>query len=222
MKRNKFLITGFIILVVGIIFIQNKYLKVYQQEKDEKQQIEDILLEKNMDHETTELLNHELLQTEDSSSTESEIISDSVDDSKFLCANDNTETYDCIIKIPDINLEKFVYTGIQREKHLENYELITACSDMEYSNGGNYIICGHASRLYGHSLNRLHELEIGDKIYIEDNDFNDEYHITCVTYEDRNKTKDYYTQTSQNIITIVSCAKNISKESYIVIQAAKN
>ena len=38
----------------------------------------------------------------------------------------------------------------------KNLFLITADAHMRYKNGGNYIICGHASKLYGHSLNRLH------------------------------------------------------------------
>lgn len=129
---------------------------------------------------------------------------------------------DCILIIPDIDLEKIVYTGKNREQHLENYELITASENMKYKNGGNYIICGHASKLYGHSLNRLKEVKKGTKIQIRTKEKNEEYIVNQVTYENMNQTSKYCNQTQNNTLTIISCAKYISKESYIVIHAKKN
>ncbi len=126
---------------------------------------------------------------------------------------------DCIIEIPDIDLSKIVYSGNDRLKHLEKYELVTAASDMNYSNGGNYIICGHASRLYGHSLNRLREVYKGTLIRIWANYEVDEYEVNRVFYVDMNDTNEYCKQNNQKELTIISCAKYISKESYIVIKA---
>ena len=128
---------------------------------------------------------------------------------------------DCILMIPDINLEKIVYTGKNREEHLKNYELITASENMKYTNGGNYIICGHASRLYGHSLNRLKEVKKGTKIQIQTKDKKEEYIVNEVTYENMNKTSEYCNQTMNNTLTIISCAKYVSEESYIVIHAKR-
>lgn len=126
---------------------------------------------------------------------------------------------DCILSIPAINLTKIVYTGKNRNEHLENYELVTADDNMKYSNGGNYIICGHASKLYGHSLNRLKEVKKGIIIKIQTRDKEDEYTVTEVTYENMNKTSQYCNQTQENTLTIISCAKYISNDSYIVIHA---
>lgn len=126
---------------------------------------------------------------------------------------------DCILMIPDINLTKIVYTGKNREKHLENYELITANDTMKYQNGGNYIICGHASRLYGHSLNRLKEVKKGTIIQIQTKDKMDEYIVNQITYENMNQTNQYCNQTQENTLTIISCAKYISDDSYIVVHA---
>ena len=145
-------------------------------------------------------------------------------------SNNNVDNYedsiiddsDCIIEIPAINLSKIVYTGKNRENHLNNYELVTAASDMKYSNGGNYIICGHASRLYGHSLNRLKELNKGIDIYIISGNKKEKYIINKVYYIDMNKTDEYCKQTNSKELTIISCAKYISKESYIVIKAVPN
>ena len=133
--------------------------------------------------------------------------------------NNNSE--DCIIEIPDIDLSKIVYTGEQRENHLANYELVTASSDMKYINGGNYIICGHASRLYGHSLNRLKEVHKGTLIRIWAKYGLDEYEVKKVYFDDMDKTSDYCRQSKTSEITIVSCAKYISANSYIIVKATK-
>lgn len=126
---------------------------------------------------------------------------------------------DCILSISDINLEKIVYTGKEREFHLKNYELITANADMQYKNGGNYIICGHASRLYGHSLNRLQEVKKDTIIEIISKNKTERYIVNKVNYENMYETSRYCNQTNEKTLTIISCAKNISRESYIVIQA---
>lgn len=126
---------------------------------------------------------------------------------------------DCILSIPDINLEKIVYTGKQREMHLKNYDLITADANMQYENGGNYIICGHASKLYGHSLNRIQEVKKGIKVQIQAKNKTEQYIVNKVEYKNMYETSQYCNQTSEKSLTIISCAKNISKESYIVIHA---
>ena len=145
-----------------------------------------------------------------------------------LGVSDNHKNYknshkgDCILSIPDIELEKIVYTGANRLEHLKEYGLATAADNMHYANGGNYIICGHASRLYGHSLNRIREIQKGTLIYIKTSDCIDRYIVDKVTFENMNETDRYCNQTLEQRITIISCAKYISKESYIVIQAIPN
>lgn len=129
------------------------------------------------------------------------------------------QSEDCILSIPDIGLEKIVYTGRQRELHLKNYELITADANMQYKNGGNYIICGHASKLYGHSLNRLQEVKKDTIIEILTKNKTEQYIVYKVNYVNMYETSQYCNQTREKTVTIISCAKNISKESYIVIYA---
>lgn len=139
----------------------------------------------------------------------------------FLAKPDNKEKWvgDCILTIPDINLEKIVYSGDNRLEHLKEYGLATASDTMEYKNGGNYIICGHASRMYGHSLNRIKEVKKGDTIYIKTRNGSDRYIVKQVRFENMNKTSRYCNQTETRQLTIISCAKYVSKSSYIVITA---
>ena len=135
--------------------------------------------------------------------------------------NNHNNDKDCIIEIDEIGLSKIVYNGNNRQKHLDNYELVTATSDMNYSSGGNYIICGHASRLYGHSLNRLKEVHKYALIRIWANKSVDEYVVDKVYFEDMDKTDEYCRQTNKDQITIVSCARYISSNSYIIVKANK-
>lgn len=138
----------------------------------------------------------------------------------FITEKNTTEWKgDCILIIPDISLKKIVYNGVNREKHLEQYKLVTATDNMKYQNGGNYIICGHASNLYGHSLNRINEIKRDMILYIKTQDNLDEYIVSDVSYKNMKYTSEYCNQTDEPTITIISCAKYISKESYIIIHA---
>jgi sortase A len=129
------------------------------------------------------------------------------------------ENIDCVIRIPSIDLEKLVYTGTSRLSHLESYELITASEDMRYVNGGNYIICGHASRIYGHSLNRIKELKTGDLIYVDTKNGTETYTVYKISFVNRDKSCEYFFQTDVSTLTIISCARYVSDNSYIVVQA---
>jgi LPXTG-site transpeptidase (sortase) family protein len=148
--------------------------------------------------------------------------SDSYTPKKQQTGNAVTVDKDCIIRIPDIDLEKIVYTGTNRETHLSRYELITASDDMQYMNGGNYIICGHASRLYGHSLNRIKEVQKGSLIYIESQQGIDTYTVNNVSFADRYHSSEYYNQSDEAMLTIISCARYVSDTSYIIVQAKLN
>lgn len=221
-----------IIIISNLIFFRT-YMDVYEKEVVERHDIEQIILPYNnfqiespfvypdfwndipihipidMKNESEKYNNK---NTTDVVNESEKTIERSTDEKK-----DNL--YDCILVIPTIDLKKYVYSGKNRDWHLEQYELVTASDDMQYCNGGNYIICGHASRLYGHSLNRLKELQVGDNLYIQSFEHIDKYKIDTIEYCDRDYSEKYYVQTNQPIITIISCAKNVSANSYIIIQA---
>ena len=232
-KRNKItrLFLLFAVIVITFYLLVPYYL-IYCRDLKEKKVIAD-LRQSNFSDEILKHANNNHISYYKNSFDEGNIKEKSPDSQKKDSDNnipDENQTSkvsqsewigDCILIIPDISLEKIVYTGNNREQHLENYELITASPDMKYINGGNYIICGHASRLYGHSLNRLKEVKKGTKIQIQTKDKTDEYIINKVTYENMNQTSQYCKQTIENTVTIISCAKYISKESYIVIYAEK-
>lgn len=211
--HKKYLVVMFFTIIV--LYNIYCYNMVYQNEQLEKSQIHSI--ETKLYQEELPNLNERLQSASPSGNTSTQNTQESVD-----TETDNKKQLwkgDCILFIPEINLEKIVYTGTKRTEHLKQYELVTASDNMQYKNGGNYIICGHASRLYGHSLNRIREVKEGNLLYIQTKQQLDEYVIKKVFFVDMNNTSKYCNQTSQQTVTILSCAKYISKNSYIVIQA---
>ncbi len=207
------MIVSFTILILYYLYCYNM---VYQNEQLEKNQIH--LIETKLYQEDLPNLNEKLQSV---SSEETGIKNTQNGQEAANNTYDKKELWkgDCILFIPAINLEKIVYTGSKRMEHLNQYELTTAADNMQYKNGGNYIICGHASRLYGHSLNRIKEVKEGNLLYIQTKSRLDEYIVKKVFFVDMNQTSKYCNQTSHKTITILSCAKYISKDSYIVIQA---
>lgn len=206
------IIIFFTILVICYTYYYNM---VYQNEQLEKNQIH--LIETKLYQEDLPNLKEQLPPVSPSENTSIENTQETAGDD--LHGKKQLWKGDCILFIPEIHLEKIVYTGTKRTEHLKQYELITAADNMQYKNGGNYIICGHASRLYGHSLNRIREVKEGNLLYIQTKNQLDEYIVKKVFFADMNNTSKYCNQTSQKTITILSCAKYISKDSYIVIQA---
>lgn len=208
------MIVSFTILILYYLY---RYNMVYQNEHLEKNQIH--LIETKLYQEDLPNLN-EMLQSVSSEEAGIKNTQNSQETANHD-PHDKKELWkgDCILFIPAINLEKIVYTGSNRMEHLNQYELTTAADNMQYKNGGNYIICGHASRLYGHSLNRIKEVKEGNLLYIQTKSRLDEYIVKKVFFADMNQTSKYCNQTSHKTITILSCAKYISKDSYIVIQA---
>lgn len=212
-QHKKYLVIIF--FTVLVLYYVYRYNMVYQNEQLEKNQIH--LIEAKLDQENLPNLNKRLQPVSPSEKTGIKNTQKPADNE--LHGKKQLWNGDCILFIPEIHLEKIVYTGIKRTEHLKQYELITAADNMQYKNGGNYIICGHASRLYGHSLNRIREVKEGNLLYIQTKSQLDEYIIKKVFFADMNNTSKYCNQTSQKTVTILSCAKYISKNSYIVIQA---
>ncbi|MGN0153766.1 MAG: sortase domain-bontaining protein [Lachnospiraceae bacterium] len=228
MRKRRKILWGVIWLVILCIVILYciLYYRIYLREQKEHDYIKhyQLLYNNDLDLEgykddkkTSQLSNIDFYNSLQTSN-----VNYDVEEKKYnshFPSNTMENDKDCIITIPDINLEKIVYTGSQREEYLKDYGLITANPDMRYKNGGNYIICGHASRLYGHSLNRLHEIKKGSLIQIQTEYNIDQYIVNEVYYENMNNTSRYCNQTNDRTITIISCAKNVSRESYIVVHA---
>ena len=228
-----------LIMVISCIYYIHSYIKVYNAEQQEIKQIDAILLDWTKQLNNTETTLFYEGNNDDSNNIKDNLDEynkgvqeryneysdmndvDKVNDTSAIDSNNKSkdlDVADCILIIPSIDLKKYVYTGKQREVHLEQYELITATDDMKYQNGGNYIICGHYSKLYGHSLNRLKEITRSDDVIIWKNNKKTKYKVSSITYVNMNNTEQYCKQSKEQQITIISCAKYEGANKYIVVK----
>lgn len=114
-------------------------------------------------------------------------------------------TIDSILVIDKINLKKAIIRGEYNDYNLEKYYFVTADQESVLSED-NYVIYGHCSQTYGHSFNRLEELEVGDTFYLIQEDTVFFYTVNEVRRELREDAADYL-ETGENTVQLLSCEK---------------
>lgn len=118
---------------------------------------------------------------------------------------------DSVLVIDKINLKKAVIRGNSMDDNdfnLSLYYFVTA--DLSTDLEGNYIIYGHSSQVYGHSFNRLDELQKGDNFYLIQNGVRYDYQVEAVDRALRSESRPYFPDLEQRI-TLVSCEKHLEK-----------
>lgn len=116
---------------------------------------------------------------------------------------------DSILVVDKINMEKAIIRGNTPEDNdfnLDRYYFVTA--DQTMGLDGNYIIYGHCSMTYGHSFNRLDELEVGDCFYLIQNGMKYDYEVEAKDKVLRAQSNDYFLEMEKRV-TFVSCEKRI-------------
>lgn len=112
---------------------------------------------------------------------------------------------DSILVIDKINLKKAIIRGEYNDYNLDRYYFVTA-DELAVLGRDNYIIYGHCSRTYGHSFNRLEELEVGDEFYLIQGDRIYDYAVSKVCRELRENAPQYL-NTGENTVQLLSCEK---------------
>ena len=107
--------------------------------------------------------------------------------------------------IDKINLKKAIIRGEYNDYNLDRYYFVTA-DELAVLGRDNYIIYGHCSRTYGHSFNRLEELEVGDEFYLIQGDHIYDYAVSEVRRELRENAPQYL-NTGENTVQLLSCEK---------------
>lgn len=116
---------------------------------------------------------------------------------------------DCILVIDKIDLRKAIIRGPYNDYNLNRYLFVTA-DQTSILGTDNYVIYGHCSRTYGHSFNRLEELEAGDTFQLIQGNITYEYAVTRVQRELRENAAPLLS-TGNNTVQLVSCEKKIAK-----------
>ena len=131
---------------------------------------------------------------------------------------DYSGTIDCVLSIPQIDICRVVITGGDMDYNLDRHLFVTMQQNMVYGES-SYVIGGHQSFIYGHSMNRLEELDIGDSIYIIKDDISYEYEVIEKDMEQWGvDDKDYGADVRK--LAIYTCRKQKERpKPYIVVRA---
>ncbi len=112
---------------------------------------------------------------------------------------------DSILIIDKINLKKAIIRGEYNDYNLDRYYFVTA-DQLAVLGRDNYIIYGHCSQTYGHSFNRLEELEVGDAFQLIQGTHTYDYVVSNVRRELRENASQYL-NTGENTVQLLSCEK---------------
>ena len=126
---------------------------------------------------------------------------------------------DCILKIPSINLEKPIYNK-KTTTYLEKYYLVTAYDNMNFKEGGTYIIYGHNSYVENVSFQKLPRIKLNDTVIIEYQNKDYEFVVTEIQTANTEQISDYFIQ-AENKIVLVACTNQSTKTNpeYFVVVA---
>ena len=223
--------------IFGIIFIKLKVLEnVKLTEKDEiaKYRTTYLLFEENYDNvmSTDDLVDITNLQSTLSGMAKKMIsgevyCSNLVEETEYnkeITPSGSTEVQiqqeiDCILKIPSINLEKPIYNK-NTTTYLEKYYLVTAYDNMNFKEGGTYIIYGHNSYVENVSFQKLPRIKLNDTVIIEYQNKDYEFVVTEIQTANTEQISDYFIQ-AENKIVLVACTNQSTKTNpeYLVVVA---
>lgn len=216
------LITGVVtVIVIGIVVWMIPYQKASQRDLKEAVIIDEYLDEKEVDKTVVPK----------SDNVASEIDDTDIDSTEHQRPAKNTAnnkqyykgTVDSILVIDKIGLEKAIIRGTDNDYNLSRYLFVTA-DQTSVLGEDNYVIYGHCSQTYGHSFNRLDEMQVGDSFQLIQGTETYQYTITDIQLELRENASALL-NTGSNTVQLVSCEKKrvegFPEKRLIIVTAAK-
>ncbi len=198
------LITGVVtVIIIGIVIWMIPYHKASQRDLKEAVIIDEYLEEKQVDKTD--------VPEPDINISESDITD--TDRTEYQRLSQNTEnsnqyykgTVDSILVIDKIDLAKAIIRGTENDYNLSRYLFVTA-DQTSVLGVDNYVIYGHCSQTYGHSFNRLDEVQVGDSIQLIQGTDTYQYTVTNIQLELRENATSLLS-TGTNTVQLVSCEK---------------
>lgn len=196
--------------IFGIIFIKLKVLEnVKLTEKDEiaKYRTTCLLFEENYDDvmSTDDLVDITNLQSTLSGMAKKMI------SGEVYCSN--------LVEETEYNKEIPIYNK-NTTTYLEKYYLVTAYDNMNFKEGGTYIIYGHNSYVENVSFQKLPRIKLNDTVIIEYQNKDYEFVVTEIQTANTEQISDYFIQ-AENKIVLVACTNQSTKTNpeYLVVVA---
>lgn len=199
------LITGIVtVIIIGIVILMIPYQKASQRDSKEAVIIDEYLEEKQAD----------ISPVPKPGSAASESDTAELVQSEYERPDNNTAavskqyykgTVDSILVIDKIGLAKAIIRGTENDYNLSRYLFVTA-DQTSVLGVDNYVIYGHCSQTYGHSFNRLDEMQVGDNFQLIQGTETYQYTVTNIQLELRENASPLLS-TGTNTVQLVSCEK---------------
>ena len=217
------LITGVVtVIVIGIIVWMIPYQKASQRDMKEAVIIDEYLDENQV----------EKTVVPESDNAASDFDAADLDRTEYQRPAQNTAnnkqyykgTVDSVLVIDKISLEKAIIRGTDNDYNLSRYLFVTA-DQTSVLGVDNYVIYGHCSQTYGHSFNRLEEMQVGDSFQLIQGTETYQYTITDIQLELRENASALL-NTGTNTVQLVSCEKKrvegLPEKRLIIVTGARD
>ena len=192
-KRNKLIIIGILLLLIGVVFGATSFLCNYHNNQKEEKNINDFI-------ENSSINNNDLIITEEEAKVEVTPIQ-----------------YSMVIEIPKINLKKGLYDINSKYNHVDYNIQIIKESDMPNIENGNLILAGHNGNSNVSYFDNLNTLSNGDSVFIFYEGKKYTYKIFDNYEVDKNGKVSIHVYSKKTTLTLISCKKNTKDKQIVYI-----
>lgn len=192
-KRNKLIIIGILLLLIGVVFVATSFLCNYHNNQKEEKDINDFIGNSSIN-------NNDLIITEEEAKVEVTPIQ-----------------YSMVIEIPKINLKKGLYDINSKYNHVDYNIQIIKESDMPNIENGNLILAGHNGNSNVSYFDNLNTLSNGDSVFIFYEGKKYTYKIFDNYEVDKNGKVSIHGYSKKTTLTLISCKKNTKDKQIIYI-----
>lgn len=203
-SKSQLIQIGFLLIIFGLFlcsinFIQKQKIKTFDEMGQKLFHQKKETTTKNEKEEITEVPNVEEV------------------DSKSSKTSNISNQYIGILKIPKIGLERgFVDPSSPHNNVEENITILNPVA-MPNEKNGNFILAAHSGTGAIAYFDKLYQLQIHDKIYVEYQGMNYTYEIVNIYQQPKTGTIKVYRDKEQTTMTLITCTNNNNKEQTVYI-----
>ena len=197
-KRNKLIIIGILLLLIGVVFGATSFLCNYHSKQKETNEINDFIENSSID-------NNDLIITKEEAKVEVTPIQ-----------------YSMVIEIPKMNLKKGLYDINSKYNHVDYNIQIIKESNMPNIKNGNLILAGHNGNSNVSYFDNLNTLSNGDSVFIFYEGKKYTYKIFDNYEVDKNGKVSIHGYSKKTTLTLISCKKNTKDKQLVYIGELTN
>lgn len=112
------------------------------------------------------------------------------------------------LEVPKIRLKRGFVSIDSKYNNVDKNIYIVATSSYPDLDGGNFIIAGHSGTAWNAFFNNLHEVGVGDKVYVTYNNVKYTYSINNIYEQNKTGKIAIYRDQTKTTLTLITCTNN--------------